>query len=220
MIDFRITGCIAASLALMVLMLIGMPAPDPARAQGTATIVALGDSLISGFGLEPREAFPAQLERALRKRGHDVTVLNAGVPGETAAEGLARLDRSVPEGTRAVIVELGANDALQGVDPSETKAALSAIVTRLAARRIAVLLTGMIVPPALNEAYAKAFNAIYAEVAQAHDVLLHPYFLEGVADNDRLLQRDGLHPNAVGVVVIIESILPEVEQLLARAGVK
>jgi len=179
-------------------------------------IVVLGDSLSAGLGLAVQDALPAKLERALKARGHDVAIQNAGVSGDTAAGGLARLDWSVPDGTDAVILELGANDALRGADPKQTRASLEAIIRRLKERRIAVLLAGMLAPRNLGPDYVKAFDPIYPELAKAHDVILYPFILDGVAGDRALNQADGLHPTAAGVDIIVSRMLPKVEELLAR----
>ncbi|MEC9343057.1 MAG: arylesterase [Pseudomonadota bacterium] len=180
-------------------------------------LVVLGDSLVAGYGLEPGQAFPSRLETALKERGHDVTVINAGVSGDTSSGGLERLDWSVPPEADAVIVELGANDALRGLAPSSTRDNLDAIVTRLKARGMAVLLAGMLAPPNMGSAYGQAFNAIYPDLAGAHDVALYPFFLDGVAAQPSLNLSDGMHPNAAGVDEIVARFLPAAEQLLARA---
>jgi len=186
------------------------------------TIVVLGDSLTAGYGLAPGKAFPDQLQAALAARGHDVEVINAGVSGDTASGGLARLDWSVPADADAVIVELGANDALRGIDPRVTHQALSEIVRRLKERGQAVLLAGMLAPRNMGDAYAEAFDAIYPEIAEQEDVALHPFVLEGVATQAALNQGDGIHPTAEGVARIVEGILPSVEALIeetrAEAG--
>jgi acyl-CoA thioesterase-1 len=181
------------------------------------SIVALGDSLTAGYGLPPEAAFPAQLEIALRERGYDVSVTNAGVSGDTAADGLARLEWSIPAEADIVIVELGANDALRGIDPSVTRDALDDILAGLAARGQHVLLTGMLAPRNLGDAYAAAFDTIYPTLAEAHAVALYPFFLEGVAADSALNQADGIHPTAEGVGRIVEGILPDVERLIAAA---
>jgi acyl-CoA thioesterase-1 len=185
-------------------------------ADGPVRIVALGDSLTAGLGLPREAAFPARLEAALNAKGLAVAIANAGVSGDTASGGLARLDWSVPEGTEAVILELGANDALRGVDPTVTRAALDAILRRLGARRIAVLLAGMRAPPNMGSEYAAAFDAIFPELAAAHDVVFYPFFLDGVAAERVLNQPDGLHPTAAGVEVVVRRILPKAEELVAR----
>ena len=185
-------------------------------AERPVRIVVLGDSLSAGFGLAAQDALPAKLERALKQKGIAVTIENAGVSGDTAAGGLARLDWSVGEGTDAVILELGANDALRGADPKATRAALEAIITRLKGRRIAVLLAGMLAPRNFGADYVKAFDAIYPELAVAHDLILYPFILEGVAGDRTLNQSDGLHPTAAGVDVMVKAMLPQAEELIAR----
>lgn len=177
-------------------------------------IVVLGDSLSAGLGLPGAAAFPARLQNALRDNGIDADIANAGVSGDTSSGGRDRLDWSVPEGTEAVILELGANDALRGTDPAVTRAALSDILTRLKARGIAVLLCGMVAPPNYGSDYSARFNAIYPDLAKAFAVPLYPFFLEGVAADARLNQADGLHPTAEGVEVIVRNILPTVEAFL------
>jgi acyl-CoA thioesterase I len=189
-------------------------------ADGPVRIVALGDSLTAGLGLPANAAFPARLEQALRAKGIAVEISNAGVSGDTAAGGLARLDWSVPEGTDAVIVELGANDTLRGIDPKVTRQALEEIVRRLRGRGIAVLLAGMRAAPNLGADYARDFEAIYSDLAARNDLLLYPFFLDGVATDAKLNQRDGLHPTAVGVDAIVARILPKAEELVARARAK
>ena len=179
-------------------------------------IVALGDSLTAGLGLSASEAFPAKLEKALKARGLAVEIANAGVSGDTASGGLARLDWAVPADTDAVIVELGANDMLRGTDPQIARRALEEIVRRLTDRRIAVLLAGMRAAPNLGPEYARQFEAIYPELAAKYDVVFYPFFLDGIAAESRLNQRDGLHPTKAGVDAIVARILPKVEELVAR----
>ena len=159
-------------------------------------------------------AFPARLQKSLEAKGIAVDMINAGVSGDTTSGGRDRLDWSVPEGTEAVILELGANDALRGIDPAVTRAALTDILTRLKARKIAVLLCGMVAPPNYGSDYSARFNAIYPELAKSFGVPLYPFFLEGVAADARLNQADGLHPTAEGVDVIVKNILPTVEAFL------
>jgi acyl-CoA thioesterase-1 len=190
---------------------------SPAHA-APVSIVALGDSLTAGYGLDPGEAFPEQLERALRERGHDVTVANAGVSGDTASDGLARLEWSVPADADIVIVELGANDALRGIDPKVTREALTRIVDALKQRGQTVLLAGMLAPPNLGRDYGSAFNSIYPDLAARFDVPLYPFFLEGVAAQRSLNQADGIHPTAQGVDRIVRGILPAVQKLVAASG--
>jgi acyl-CoA thioesterase I len=179
-------------------------------------LVALGDSLTAGYNLPASAAFPVKLERALRAKGHVVEVANAGVSGDTASGGLARLDWSVPDGTAGVIVELGANDMLRGIDPKVTQRALDEIVRRLTERRIVVLIAGMRAIPNLGITFAGGFEPIYPELASKYDALLYPFFLDGVAGDAKLNQRDGLHPTAAGVDVIVSGILPKAEELIAR----
>lgn len=204
------------TFALVVALLLLAVPPNAAAADRPVRIVALGDSLTAGLGLPADGTFPAKLERALKARGIAAEVSNAGVSGDTAAGGLARLDWSVPEGTDAVIVELGANDMLRGIDPTVTRRALEEIVRRLTERRIAVLLAGMRAAPNLGANYGRDFEAIYAELAARNGLLLYPFFLDGVAAEAKLNQRDGLHPTAGGVDVIVARILPKVEELVAR----
>ena len=185
-----------------------------------AVIVAFGDSLTAGFGLPEKESFPAQLEQALKVRGQEVRVVNAGVSGDTAAAGLARLDWAMSNDASAVIIELGANDALQGLDPTATKAVLEKIVTQVKARGLPILLAGMEAPRNLGKDYVDQFRAMYVDLAQRYDVVFYPFFLDGVALDDKFMQGDGLHPNAQGVARIVELILPKVEELLARVSAK
>ena len=178
-------------------------------------ILALGDSLTAGFNLDHRAAFPVQLEAALRDKGYDVKVENAGVSGDTTAGGLARLDwalgGSVPDIT---ILELGANDALRGIPPDEAKANLTRIVEGLEAAGSRILLAGMWAPPNMGRDYAEAFNAIYPDLAADHDLPLYPFFLDGVITRPELLQNDGMHPTADGVTEIVKRILPMVEEMI------
>jgi acyl-CoA thioesterase-1 len=188
-----------------------------AAADRPVKIVALGDSLTAGYNLPASAAFPVKLEKALKAKGNAVEIVNAGVSGDTASGGLARLDWSVPEGTDAVIVELGANDMLRGVDPAVTRRALEEIVRRLTERRIPVLLAGMRAIPNLGIEYAQGFEPIYSELAAKYDVLLYPFFLEGIASDTKLNQRDGVHPTAAGIDKVVAGILPKTEELLRRA---
>ncbi len=177
-------------------------------------IVVLGDSLSAGLGLSGSAAFPERLQKTLNSKGMAVDIANAGVSGDTSSGGRDRLDWSVPDGTQAVIVELGANDALRGIDPAVTKAALSEILTRLKARGIAVLLCGIVAPPNYGSDYSARFNAIYPDLAKAFGVPLYPFFLEGVAADAKLNQADGMHPTAEGVDIIVRNILPTVQAFL------
>ena len=200
----------------MVLMVTGTAFAQTSATRETKPIkmVVLGDSLSAGLGLSASSAFPARLQKSLEAKGIAVDMINAGVSGDTTSGGRDRLDWSVPEGTEAVILELGANDALRGIDPRVTRAALTDILTRLKARKIAVLLCGMVAPPNYGSDYSARFNAIYPELAKSFGVPLYPFFLEGVATDARLNQADGLHPTAEGVDMIVKNILPTVEAFL------
>jgi acyl-CoA thioesterase I len=188
----------------------------PARAETPVKIVALGDSLTAGLGLPQSEAFVPRLQAALGAKGIATEIANAGVSGDTASGALARLDWSVPEGTDAVILEVGANDMLRGIKPQLTRAALDTILQHLTGRHIAVLLCGMRAAPNLGPDYVQSFESIYPELAAKYGVLLYPFFLDGVAGDLGLLQPDGKHPNAAGVDVIVAHILPKVEELIAK----
>ena len=214
---------VAVHLPALLVVLIGcVPAKAqlPAIADSPVRIVALGDSLTAGLGLPVNASFPAKLETALRQRGVAVEITNAGVSGDTASGGLARLDWSVPQGTDAVIVELGANDMLRGMDPRITRAAFAEIVRRLRERHIAVLLAGMRVAPNLGAEYAHQFESIYSDLAAKDGVLLYPFFLDGVAGDPKLNQPDGIHPTAAGVEEIVTRMLPQVEELVSRVRMK
>jgi acyl-CoA thioesterase I len=202
----------AAAFAAIVALI-----PHAAMAR-TLRLVALGDSLTAGFGLSPGKAFPDRLEAALRAKGWDVKVINAGVSGDTAADGLARYDWSVPQDADALIIELGANDMLRGMKPEATKTTLAAILDKARAAHLPVLLTGMRAAPNLGGEYASQFSPIYSALAKQYDVSLYPFFLDGVAGDPKLNQHDGLHPNTEGVEIIIEKILPSVVALLKQAN--
>ncbi|HLH97696.1 MAG TPA: arylesterase [Xanthobacteraceae bacterium] len=213
-VQMRPAGC--AVLALLIAVLGGFFGLPSWGAEGPVRIVALGDSLTAGFGLPAEAAFPVRLEKALNDKGLAVEIANAGVSGDTMSGGLDRLDWSVPEGTEAVILELGANDMLRGLDPQVTNKALAEILRRLSDRHIDVLLCGMLAAPNLGADYAASFNRIYPDAAAARHLLLYPFFLEGVAGHPDLIQRDGLHPTAAGVDVIVAGILPKAEELVAQ----
>lgn len=203
------TFLIPFSVALVMLA-------NPTRAE-PITILALGDSLTAGPGLDPSAAFPARLEAALKARGHDVSVRNAGVSGDTAAQGAARLDWALTDDVDAAIVELGANDALRGLPVNQAEAALNEILSKLKAKGLPVLLAGMRAPPNLGPDYAGEFDGMYRRLAEAHGVAVYPFFLEGVAARPDLNQADGMHPNGKGVELIVEKILPAVETLITAA---
>ena len=205
--------------ALIVVLMTAGPVSAQAQVPAIATakpvkMVVLGDSLSAGLGLTASAAFPARLQKSLESKGIKVDMINAGVSGDTTSGGRDRLDWSVPEGTEAVILELGANDALRGTSPDVTRAALTEILTRLKARKIAVLLCGMLAPPNYGSEYAARFNGIYPELSKSFGVPLYPFFLEGVAAEAKLNQPDGLHPTVEGVDVIVKNILPSVEAFL------
>ncbi len=200
--------------AIVILMAAAL-LPIESQSGEPVRIVAFGDSLTAGLGLSADDAFPAKLEAALREKGVDVAITNAGVSGDTTTGGLARLDWTLGGPVDGVIIELGANDALRGVDPAVARSALDEIITRLKAREISILLTGMLAPPNMGPEYGAAFNSIYPNLADAHNVLLYPFFLDGVAGSPRLNQPDGLHPTAAGVDEIVARILPSVEKLIA-----
>lgn len=203
---FAIT--LAATLLLAVLA-------TAARAE-PYRIVGFGDSLMAGFGLQPGESFPEKLQAALKAKGHDVMIENAGVSGDTTSGGLARLDWSVPEGTRLVILELGANDMLRGIDPALTERNLDEMITRLKARGVSVLLAGMRAAPNLGADYQRDFDGIFPRLAEKHGLPLYPFFLDGVAADKAFLLEDGMHPNAKGIERMVERFLPELEKVLAE----
>jgi len=187
-----------------------------ARAETPVRLVALGDSLTAGYGLPDKDGFVPRLQAALAAKGIAAEIANAGVTADTASDGLARLDWSVPQGTDAVIVELGANDMLRAIKPEVTRNALDAILHRLTDRHIAVMLCGMRAAPNLGTDYGQAFERIYPELAAKYGVAFYPFFLDGVAADLSHTQHDGMHPNAAGVGVIVQRILPKVEELIAR----
>ncbi|WP_246696659.1 arylesterase [Methylobacterium planeticum] len=197
------------------LLMHGTPA-RAAPAERVLNLVALGDSLTAGYRLPADAAFPAVLERALKAKGHAVTVANAGVSGDTTTGGLDRLDWSVPDGTDGVILELGANDMLRGTDPAVTKKALDTIVARLKARGIPVLMAGMRASLNLGPDFVSRFDAIYPSLSEQYGLVLYPFFLEGIAGDRAFNLDDGLHPNLKGVETIVAGILPTVETFLSR----
>ncbi len=207
-------------IAAWCALLLGAMAPHLAIAETPLHVVALGDSLIAGLGLAGKDGFVPQLRAALAAQGAKVQIANAGVSGDTASDGLARLDWSVPAGTDAAIVELGANDMLRGVNPQVTRDALDAILARLAQRHIAVMLCGMKAAPNLGADYGRAFERIYPELAAKYGAVFYPFFLDGAAADRTLTQQDGLHPNTAGVAVIVRRILPTVQELIARVRVQ
>lgn len=226
--NFGGAAVMRASSILSVAVVAGLAAlmtADPGMAQDVGLargsdkpikIVAFGDSLTAGYMLEPSAALPVQLEAALKERGHSVIVENSGVSGDTTAAGLARLDWAIAPDTDAVILELGANDALRGVDPAITRSHLDQMLRRLSERDIKVLLVGMISPKNWGEEYSKAFDPIFGELAETYQCLYYPFILEGVATDPQLNLDDGLHPNRDGVAEIVKRMLPKVEELIAQ----
>ena len=201
-------------LALLMLACAALPA----RAEERPTIVVLGDSLVAGYQLAPGDGFPEKLQAALDERGVAVTVQGAGVSGDTTSGGLARLDWSVPDGTDGVILELGANDMLRGLLPETTRENLIAMIERLRARGIEVMLAGMRAAPNMGPDFQARFDAIYPELADEYGLLLDPFFLDGVTAVPEHLLPDGMHPNATGVAVMVSRIVPLVEEFVERLG--
>jgi acyl-CoA thioesterase I len=199
-----------------VLAAVIAPLPAAHAQNNPIRLVALGDSLSAGYNLPQEAAFPVALERALKAKGYRVEVANAGVSGDTSSGGLDRLDWSVPDGTDGVILELGANDMLRGLDPAGTRKNVEAIVERLKSRNIPVMLAGMYASRNLGPEYVQKFDGIYPDIAKKHDLVLYPFFLDGVAGDRSLNLPDGMHPTAKGVEIIVERILPSVESFLAR----
>ena len=218
----RLSVAVLARAALWLALspvLTGMLGAAQAATQAEAKpamieIFALGDSLTAGYGLPPDDGFTPQLQAALRARGHNVRVVNGGVSGDTSSGGLARLDWVMPDSTDAVIVELGANDALRGISPEVTARNLEALAEKLQQRDLPVLLAGMLAPPNLGRRYGDAFNMIYPTLAKRFDMLHYPFFLDGVAGQKALNLADGIHPNKQGIEVIVTRILPYVETLI------
>jgi acyl-CoA thioesterase-1 len=209
--------------ATLAIILAGSTLPQTVLAASPdkdITIVALGDSLTAGYQLPPDAAFPAQLEKALRAKGMNVRVINSGVSGDTATDALARFDWAMPEEADAAIVELGANDALRGMQIPETEKALNEILTRLKARHMDVLIAGMEAPRNWGEDYVKRFTQMYRTLAQSHGAQLYPFFLAGVALDQSLSLSDGMHPNREGVEKIVQAMLPDVEALIQRVKMR
>jgi acyl-CoA thioesterase-1 len=201
---------------LVALLHLGMAAPNAMSAE-PLKILALGDSLTSGYGLPPGEGFTDQLGQALKEQGIVAKVINGGVAGDTSADGLSRLDWSLADDPDLVVIELGGNDALRALDPKTTKANLDSILTKLQQQHRAILLTGMLAPPNLGDDYAARFNPIFPALAKQHDVAFYPFFLDGVAGNPSLVQPDGIHPTAQGVAIIVQRILPALHRAIDAA---
>ena len=201
---------LAAILAVAAFVAVFVVAPSRSFASEAPLVLALGDSLTAGYGLPPHQSFPAQLEAALREKGVEARVINGGVSGETSAGGLARIDWLLAEKPDLVIVELGANDGLRGLDPAATRDNLERIIERIEEAGAHVLLTGMKAPPNLGRAYGDAFASMYPELARRHGTAFYPFFLDGVVADPALNQEDGIHPTGEGVAVIVERMLPVV----------
>jgi acyl-CoA thioesterase-1 len=206
---FKVAGFQFAVISAAVL--IGLAGPAAAR---TLQIVGLGDSLMAGYQLPPGNGFPAKLEAALKAKGADVAIADAGVSGDTTSDGLARVDWSVPDGTDGVILELGANDALRGIAPEQSEKNLDAIIAKLKARKIPVLLAGMLAPPNMGANYADRFNPVYKRLADKYQLTLYPFFLDGVAAQAKLQLGDGMHPNPDGVDVMVQRFMPMVTSFI------
>ena len=198
-------------IVMSVMCLVALPAGAQDR---TLQLVGFGDSLMAGYQLAPSESYTAKLEAALKAKGHNVVVTNAGVSGDTTSGGLSRIDWSVPDGTDGVILELGANDALRGISPAQSEKNLDAMLARLKERNIPVLLVGIMAPPNMGSDYADRFNPIYERLAQKYSVKLYPFFLDGVVTVEGTQLEDGMHPNAKGVDIMVEKSLALVESFL------
>lgn len=200
-----------AQLLHFAVILLALTAGPRIAAAEPLQLVGLGDSLMAGYQLPQEDALPAQLQRQLVAKGHEVVIANAGVSGDTTSGGLSRVDWSVPEGTDGVILELGANDALRGIAPEQTEKNLDQIITRLKDRKIPILLVGMLAPPNMGDDYGKRFNAIYPRLAEKYDLPLYPFVLDGVITDRSLLLEDGMHPNTKGLEIMAERMLPLAE---------
>jgi acyl-CoA thioesterase I len=211
----------AARLRLMTMLLalfaclLAAVSPAADAADRPLRIIAFGDSLTAGYGLPASASFPAQLQKALETTGRKIVIENAGVSGDTTQAGLDRLDWSIGDGIDGVIVELGANDALRGLDPAQTRSALDQIIVRLKARKIPLMLAGMRAPPNMGADFQQRFDSIFPDLAREHGLILYPFFLDGVAGRRELNQNDGIHPTADGIKLIVERILPSVERFIA-----
>ena len=183
---------------------------------GTTTILALGDSLTAGYGLDAGKSFPDKLQEALKAKGHDVAIINGGVSGDTAAQGAARLDWALTDDVKAVIIELGANDALRGLEPAQTETSLRQILDALKKKNLPALILGMRAPPNLGADYQTKFDGIYPKLAAEYGAALYPFYLDGVAANTDLNQADGIHPNEKGLAIIVPKVLPFAEALLPK----
>jgi acyl-CoA thioesterase-1 len=203
---------VAALLAVMLITLLSAVS----HAQAPIRLLVFGDSLVAGYSLAPDASYPAQLEKALKAKGINVTVMNAGVSGDTTAAAASRLDWALADKPTHVIVELGANDMLRGLAPEQARTHLNAILTKLKQANLPVLLMGMLAAPNLGADYGRRFNSIYPDLAAKHDVPLYPFFLEGVAGDARLNLNDGIHPTRDGVAIMVERTLPHILRFLGQ----
>lgn len=203
-------------LCLLLAACAAPPIEEPLPPQPTLRIVAMGDSLTAGLGVPEDQAYPAQLQDALRARGHDVEVINAGISGETSSGALSRLDWVLSLDPDIIILETGANDGLRGVDPSLTKGNIDRMLARLSQENVTVVLAGMQIVQNMGPAYVQEFMRMYPELAAQHDVVFVPFFLEGVGGNPSMNQPDGVHPTAEGYAVVVENMVPYVEEAIGR----
>ncbi|MGF0539551.1 arylesterase [Agrobacterium sp. ES01] len=210
----RFKAVVSPVLAIVIAMF--FVTASASAQESSLKLVGFGDSLMAGYQLPTDDALPNQLEAALRSKGVSVSVANAGVSGDTSSGGLARIDWSVPDGTDGVILELGANDALRGIAPQQTEKNLEAMIVKLKDRNIPVLLVGMIAPPNMGGDYAERFNPIYRQLADKYDLAYYPFILEGVVGHPNLQLEDGMHPNTDGVGVVVQQMLPTVEQFVSK----
>jgi acyl-CoA thioesterase-1 len=204
-------------IAAALLLAFGFAMPR-ADAVAPVRILAFGDSLTAGLGLAEADTLPSRLADALTKMGRPATVINGGVSGDTSADGLARIDWALADKPQIMILALGANDMLRGLDPSTTRANLEGIIAKAEAAGVETILAGMLAPPNLGTTYKSAFDAIYPGLAKAHNLILMPFLLQDVAQNSDLNQADGLHPNDKGVVVMVRNLLPYVTEAMDRLG--
>jgi acyl-CoA thioesterase-1 len=214
--DYFCHGCYRATFSLFCLVF-SLTVVQPTFAERPPVLIVLGDSLVAGHGLPQGQSFPDVLRQMLKKDGVDVQIINAGVSGDTTAGGLARLDWSLADNPNAAIIVLGGNDLLRGLEPAASYSNLDRIISRLKAKNVAILLAGMQAPRNLGAVYADEFDRIYQKLAQRHNVLLYPFFLDGVALRPAMNQFDGMHPNNAGVKRITKRILPQVKALLKKA---
>lgn len=202
----------AVLLAVMLITLLSAAA----QAQQPIRLLVFGDSLVAGYALPPDAAYPAQLEKALKAKGVNITVMNAGVSGDTTAAAASRLDWALADKPTHVIVELGANDMLRGLAPEQARTNLDAILTKLKQNNLPVMLMGMLAAPNLGADYGRRFNSIYPDLAAKHGVPLYPFFLDGVAGEAKLNLSDGIHPTQEGVAIMVERTLPHILRFLGQ----